>query len=308
MFVLTFTGDVMASQVKKLREEITAILSVCDAKRGDEVVINLNSGGGTVTGYGLGAAQLDRIRQAGLKLTVCIDEVAASGGYLMASVADRIIASPFAVLGSVGVIATIPNVSERLQREGINVEDVTAGKFKRTLTPYKKPTDEDRKKMKEDVESILVLFKNYLKDHRPSLKVDMIATGETWHGPQALEKGLIDGLDTSDELLLRKRTNGADVYYVSLKPVMPRFGDSFEDDQHSSIFHSVWQSVKASMGQWIVGLVQSTIQQTIGTTLSPWNSFSSYTMSSSIEDDETKQWQQRVIAMDMNQQQYPPKF
>lgn len=302
VFVLTFTGDMRASQVKKLREEITAILNIADVKRGDEVVLNLNSGGGTVTGYGLGAAQLDRLRKVGLPLTVCIDEVAASGGYLMASVADKILASPFAILGSVGVIATVPNVSERLQREGISVEDVTAGKFKRTLTPYKKPTDEDRKKMKEDVESILVLFKTYLKDHRPNLKVDLIATGETWHGPQALEKGLIDGLQTSDDLLLTMREQGADVYFVSLKPIMPRFGDNFEDDEHSaSIFSSVWASIKFSFTQYMVNLIQTTVQQTLFSSPSSANGMM-------MGDDETQAWQHRILAMDSQSTQYPPRM
>ncbi len=128
MYVLNFKGDVMASQVEKLREEITGILSFCDAARGDKVVLVLHSGGGSVTGYGLASAQLSRIKAAGLPLTVCVDEVAASGGYMMAAVADRIVASPFAILGSVGVIATVPNFSSRLQREGVEVEDVTAGK------------------------------------------------------------------------------------------------------------------------------------------------------------------------------------
>merc|ERR1719223_1350308 len=152
VFVLNFFGDVQASQAAGLREEVTAILRQAKKERGDEVVLRLNTGGGTVTGYGLAAAQLKRIKDADLKLTICVEQVAASGGYMMACVADEIVASPFAVLGSIGVISEQPNVYERLQREGIEFQTVTAGKFKRTLTPTKKVTEEDLEKSKKDIE------------------------------------------------------------------------------------------------------------------------------------------------------------
>eukprot|EP01034_Spumella_vulgaris_P022753 gene22753-28911_t len=217
VYVVNFKGDTGASQVEKLREEVTGILSVCDKERGDKVVVVLHSGGGTVTGYGLGAAQLNRIKTAGLPLTVCVDEVAASGGYMMAAVADKILASPFAVLGSIGVISTIPNFSNRLAREGIEVEDITAGKYKRTLTPYKKGTAEDRAKMKSDIEEIFGLFKAFLREQRPSLDVEKIATGEVWFGPSALKQGLCDELITSDDYILSLRKQGSEVYSVSLE-------------------------------------------------------------------------------------------
>ncbi len=250
----------MASQVAKLREEITAILNLCDVERGDRVIVQLNSGGGTVTGYGLGAAQLERLKKAGLHLTVTIDEVAASGGYLMACVADKIIASPFAVLGSIGVVATIPNFSERLQREGVVVEDVTAGKYKRTLTPYKKPRDEDRAKMKSDVENILVIFKSFVKQHRPQLDIENIATGETWHGPDALKLGLVDELATSDELLLQLRKQGADIYSVGLKASQPRFSDLMDGEDASG---SVMEWFKVWAIDWFGSVLSSAIQNTI---------------------------------------------
>ena len=249
----------MASQVAKLREEITAIINLCDVQRGDRVIVQLNSGGGTVTGYGLGAAQLQRLKNAGLHLTVTIDEVAASGGYLMACVADKIIASPFAVLGSIGVVATIPNFSERLQREGVVVEDVTAGKYKRTLTPYKKPREEDRAKMKSDVENILVIFKSFVKQHRPQLDIENIATGETWHGPDALKLGLVDELSTSDELLLQLRKQGADIYSVGLKASQPRFSDLMDEDASGSVMG--WLKVWAI--DWFGSVLSSAIQNTI---------------------------------------------
>ena len=214
VFVLTFDGDINASQVSRLREEITAVLLNADVSNHDEVMINIRSGGGTVTGYGLAAAQLERIRQAGLKLTVCVDEVAASGGYLMACVGSHIYSSPFAVLGSIGVVTTIPNFAERLKREGVEVADVTAGKYKRTMTPYKTPTEEDVAKVKSDVEDVLKLFKNFVAANRPVLQIEDIATGEVWFGKDALEKGLVDSIRTSDDVILDYIRSGADVYNV----------------------------------------------------------------------------------------------
>ena len=156
------------------------------------------------------------LQQAKIPLVVCVDEVAASGGYLMAAVADRIIASPFAVLGSIGVILSIINYSERMSREGISVEDITAGEFKRTLTPYKTPSDADRSKVQRDIDQALQLFKSFLAAHRPALDVDRVATGEVWYGSDALAKGLVDELSTSDEYILKQYKDGAQVFSVKL--------------------------------------------------------------------------------------------
>lgn len=175
LFVTKFPGDVQASQVAELREEVTAI--VRSAKPGDEALVVLQSGGGTVTGYGLAAAQLLRFKEAGMKLTIVVEQVAASGGYMMCCVADKIVSSPFAVLGSIGVITDIPNVYDRLKKEGIEFQTVTAGKYKRTITPTKKVTKEDFDKTKEDVEGILTLFKQFVHQNRPSLDIDEVATG-----------------------------------------------------------------------------------------------------------------------------------
>mmetsp|Transcript_21466 Transcript_21466/g.31135 ORF Transcript_21466/g.31135 Transcript_21466/m.31135 type:complete len:636 (-) Transcript_21466:136-2043(-) len=215
VYVLHFKGDISASQVSKLRREITGVLETADRERGDEVVVVLDSGGGTVGGYGLGASQLERIKAAGLHLTVCVDEVAASGGYMMASVADKIIASPFATLGSIGVISVMPNFYERLRREGIEVQDVTAGKYKRTLTPYRKSNGSDRRKLQQELEQVHSIFKRFVTRHRPNLNIKEIATGETWLGFDALQKGLCDELKTSDDVLLQLAKEGADVYKVS---------------------------------------------------------------------------------------------
>ena len=217
MFVAGFPGDPTASQVETLREEATAIIG--SARKGvDEVLIVLQSGGGTVTGYGLAAAQLLRFKQAGLKLTIAVEQVAASGGYMMCCVADHIVASPFAVLGSIGVISDIPNVYERLKQEGIEFQTVTAGKFKRTLTPTKKVTKEDFAKTKQDVEEILVLFRDFVAENRPQLDMDKVATGETWFGSAALDRKLCDEIKTVDDVIMEAVGDGYDVYDVEYVP------------------------------------------------------------------------------------------
>jgi len=210
-FVLDFKGDIKASTVSSLREEITAILTIADKK--DEVFVVLESGGGTVHGYGLGASQLKRICDKGITLTVAVDKVAASGGYMMACVADKIIAAPFAILGSIGVLAQIPNFHRLLKKMDIDFEQITAGDHKRTLTLFGENTDKDREKFKEELEDTHHLFKDFVKDNRPQIDIDKIATGEHWYGRRAIELNLIDELITSDDYL----TNAAmdsDVFEV----------------------------------------------------------------------------------------------
>lgn len=196
-FVLRFTGDMRASQVASLREEISTILSVARPAQ-DEVMVCLESGGGLVTAYGLAAAQLARVRAAGIKLTVTIDKVAASGGYMMAAVADHIVAAPFAIVGSIGVVAQIPNIHRLLQRNEVDIELLTAGQYKRTLTILGENTDEGREKFQAQLNDTHDLFKNFLQEYRPNLDLSMVATGEYWFGTTALALGLIDELSTSD--------------------------------------------------------------------------------------------------------------
>ena len=199
VFVLRFDGDIQASKVDQLRTEITAVLTL--AEESDEVVVCLESPGGAVHGYGLAASQLDRVRQHGVPLVVAVDKVAASGGYLMAAVADRILAAPFAVIGSIGVIAQIPNVHRLLKKHDVDVELLTAGKYKRTLTVLGENTDEGRQKFVEELEDVHALFQEYVGDRRPSLDMNEVATGEVWYGDRALARQLIDELITSDEYL-----------------------------------------------------------------------------------------------------------
>jgi serine protease SohB len=211
IYVIDFHGDIYPSQVKELRTEVTAVVGV--ARDGDEVVLRLESSGGMVHGYGLAASQLDRIRRRGIPLVVSVDKVAASGGYLMAAVASRILAAPFAVVGSIGVIAQIPNVHRLLKRHDVDVEVLTAGKYKRTLTVLGENTEEGRQKFIEELEDVHLLFQEFVGTHRAELDLDKVATGETWYGQQAVDLKLIDEISTSDEYLL-KASEDADIYEV----------------------------------------------------------------------------------------------
>ncbi len=214
IYVLHFKGDMRATAVESLREEVTAVVSV--ATEADEVVVCIENSGGAVQDHGLGASQLQRIRDRNIPLTVIVDKVAASGGYLMACVSDRIIAAPFAIIGSIGVLAQLPNFSRLLDKQGIDWEQVTAGKYKRTLTMFGKNTDADREKAKQDVEDVHQLFKAAVTSQRPALDIEKVATGEYWYGTRALELGLVDELGSSDDYLL-KAVDSAGIYAVRFK-------------------------------------------------------------------------------------------
>ncbi len=206
LFVVDFRGDVQASAVASLREEVSAILGA--AREGDEVLVRLESPGGGVAQYGLAAAQLVRLREHGLALTVSVDTVAASGGYLMAAVAQQIIAAPFAIIGSIGVVAQLPNLNRWLKEHQIDYEQLTAGEYKRTLTLFGENTDEGRAKLQSELDTVHQQFKGFLRRYRRKLDVDTVATGETWLGMDALDKGLVDKLGTSDDYLLAAAAEG----------------------------------------------------------------------------------------------------
>lgn len=199
VFVIDFKGSIDAKEVSSLREEVSAVLSV--ATKQDEVFVRLESGGGMVHGYGLASSQLDRIRQHDIPLTVSVDKVAASGGYMMACVANNIIAAPFAILGSIGVIAQLPNFNKLLKKNNIDFEQFTAGEFKRTVTMFGENTEKGKEKFIEELEETHVLFKDFVSEHRPSLDLNKVATGEHWFGTKALELGLVDTIQTSDDYL-----------------------------------------------------------------------------------------------------------
>ena len=210
VYVLQFSGDMAASAVSHLRQEISALLAVADAGR-DEVVLLLESPGGVVHGYGLAASQLARIREAGLSLTICVDKVAASGGYMMACLANRLLAAPFAIIGSIGVVAQIPNFHRLLKKNDIDVELMTAGQYKRTLTLLGENTEAGRQKFQQDIDDTHLLFKAFVQQWRPQVDIDVVATGEHWFASQALPLQLVDALQTSDDYL-RQRAKDADLF------------------------------------------------------------------------------------------------
>ena len=224
VFVLDFDGDIKASATESLRNEITALLTLATPR--DEVVLRLESGGGLVHSYGLAASQLARIRQAGIPLTVCIDKVAASGGYMMACIGEKIISAPFAVLGSIGVVAQLPNVNRLLKKHDIDFEVLTAGEYKRTLTVFGENTEKGREKFQEDLDITHQLFKDFVSRYRPQLHIDEVATGEVWLGVAALNRKLVDELRTSDEYL-SERAREADLFllhFAQRKSLQERIG------------------------------------------------------------------------------------
>ncbi|EMI5676807.1 protease SohB [Acinetobacter baumannii] len=215
IFVLDFKGDIQASAVENLREEITLILATAKAGR-DRVVVRLESPGGMVHGYGLAAAQLVRLRDAGFHLTICVDKVAASGGHMMACIANEIISAPFAVVGSIGVVAQVPNFNRLLKEHNVDFELYTAGQYKRTVTMFGENTPEGKAKFEEELQQTHVLFKHFVEKYRPQLNVDKVATGEHWYGQDALDLNLVDKLQTSDEYLLALLPQH-DVYVINTR-------------------------------------------------------------------------------------------
>ena len=224
VFVIDFDGSMDAHEVENLREEVTTVLNV--ANKDDHVLVRLESGGGVVHGYGLAASQLQRIKDKGLNLTVSVDKVAASGGYMMACVADQVLSAKFAIIGSIGVIAQLPNFNKLLQKSHIEFEQHTAGDFKRTLTMFGENNDQGREKFKQELEEVHQMFKGFVSEHRPQLDIDKVATGEYWYGAKALELGLVDKIQTSDDYLLglNQEHEIFSVQYRVKKNIAEKFG------------------------------------------------------------------------------------
>ena len=229
VYVLDFKGDISASETTALREEISAIINV--AKADDEVLLRLESPGGVVHGYGLAASQLARLKQKGIKLTVVVDKVAASGGYMMACVADKIVSAPFAIIGSIGVVAQIPNIHRLLKKHDVDVDVMTAGEFKRTVTVLGENTEKGKQKFQAELEETHQLFKQFVAQNRPHLDVDKVATGEHWFGQQALALQLVDELATSDDIILEKMKDKSviAVKYKVKKPLLQKIGKQAEE-------------------------------------------------------------------------------
>lgn len=229
IFVIDFDGDPAASGVDGLRHEVTAVLAAAGSE--DEVVVRLQSAGGMVQGYGLGASQLARFRTSGLNLVVAVDRIAASGGYMMAAVANTILAAPFALVGSIGVVAQVPNVNRLLKKHDVDVELHTAGRYKRTLTVFGENTEEARAKFLEELNDIHAMFQEFVGEFRPALDLEAVSTGEAWAGQRALDRALVDRLVTSDEYLAGA-CDQADVFEVRwvlpqtpIERAMERFSD-----------------------------------------------------------------------------------
>lgn len=201
-YVLNFNGDLHADEVESLRHEVTAVLQV--AQPDDEVLIRLESQGGVVHGYGLAASQLRRIKERGIKLTACVDKVAASGGYMMACVADKIIAAPFAIVGSIGVLAQIPNFNRLIRKYDVDYKEYTAGDFKRTVSILGEITKKGEEHFVSRLEDTHSLFKQHVLQCRPQLQIEKVATGDHWYGSEAVALGLIDEIRTSDDYLMSK--------------------------------------------------------------------------------------------------------
>ncbi len=242
IFVLDFDGDMRASEVEDLRQCVTAILTLARPEL-DEVMLRLESPGGMVHAYGLAASQLVRLRKHGIGLTICVDRVAASGGYMMACVANELIAAPFAYIGSIGVLVQLPNVHRLLKDNKVDFEMITAGEYKRTLTTFGENTNKDRAKVQEEVDEMHDLFKRFIHENRPGMDMAAIATGEVWTGMQALERGLIDAIDTSDEWITDK-CRDASVYRVAWeqkKSFKDRLSSLFEGSLSATLDKTLWR-------------------------------------------------------------------
>lgn len=237
LFVLDFHGDVEAHGVEGLRKEIDAVLALADPKQ-DEVLLKLESPGGVVHGYGLAASQLQRLKNHQIPLTVAVDKVAASGGYMMACVANKIVSAPFAVIGSIGVVAQVPNIHRLLKRFDVDVDVMTAGEYKRTVTLVGENTEKGKQKFQQELEETHVLFKQFVSEHRPQLDMDKIATGEHWFGKQALDLQLVDQIATSDDLVLDavKEKEVIEVKYRQKKSLTQRFGRQLEHSLENVIY------------------------------------------------------------------------
>ena len=247
VFVLNFYGDIKASANESLRESISAVLTLATPK--DEVVVKVESGGGMVHSYGLASSQLARITNKEIPLTVCVDKVAASGGYMMACVANKIVAAPFAILGSIGVVAQLPNFHRLLKKNDIDYEMFTAGEFKRTVTMFGENTEKGRDKFVEDLEDTHVLFKEFVSEHRPQVDIAQVATGEVWFGRRAKDVNLIDMIKTSDEYLL-DQLDTADIFEVefALKKSLPeKLGMAAQVAVERALL-SVWE--KSQLNRW----------------------------------------------------------
>jgi serine protease SohB len=245
VFVLDFKGDMRASAGRNLREEVSAIVAM--AGEHDQVLLRLENTGGMVHEHGFAASQLARLRARGIRLTVAVDKVAASGGYMMACIGDHILAAPFAILGSIGVLAQVPNLNRLLKDKGVDFEQFKGGRYKRTVTVFGENTDEDREKFQQEIEEIHTLFKQFVAEHRPQLDMDRVATGEHWFARDAIALDLCDEIGTSDDWLLARRGEAEllRVRYRAREPLGRRIAHAVEDAPARAldrVIERLWES------------------------------------------------------------------
>lgn len=217
IFVIDFEGDPAATQCASMRDKITTVVAV--ARANDEVVVRIESPGGLVHSYGLAASQIARLRQRNIHVTACVDKVAASGGYMMACVANKIVAAPFSVVGSIGVIIGMPNLNRLLKKHDIDYVEQTAGENKRNVSLFGELTEDKKAKQQAQLNSIHELFKNHVAQFRPQVDISKVSTGDIWLGTDALKEKLVDEISTSDDLLL-KLGEEADIYLLKSEEKM----------------------------------------------------------------------------------------
>ena len=134
---------------------------------------------------------------------------------MMAVVADRIVASRLAVIGSIGVVGQVPNVHRLLKRFDIDVLEMTAGTNKRPVSLIGPLTDQGIETFKKQLSDTHRLFRDHVHRFRPQLDIEAVSNGDIWHGVDALTHGLIDEIATSDEMIDRARHEGdLDVFSI----------------------------------------------------------------------------------------------
>ena len=222
--VQTFNND-MDTVVENLRDSVSFILAQYNDKKkrldmGEqiEIVVCIESPGGVVQDFGLAADQLKRLKEVGmarndLLLTVCVDKIAASGGYMMACQASpgQLIAAPFSVIGSIGVLREVTNIHDVLEKYGVRPLLLKAGNAKVPLTQTTKVTEESIAIVQKNLDKVHEAFRELVSDARGesiSENFEDVTNGDIFLGKDAAELGLIDRVMTSDEYISEKVQKG----------------------------------------------------------------------------------------------------
>jgi len=166
------------------------------------VVLRINSPGGTVTASDMIYKQVKRIRkgtdrQAGKPVVAMMMDVGASGGYYIACGADRIVAEPTTITGSIGVVMHVLNIKGLFDKLGISAETIKSGQMKDAGSLFRKLTEQEQKVFQDIIDEFYGRFIEVVKTGRPEMpeeKIKEIADGRVFSGQQAKELGLIDNL------------------------------------------------------------------------------------------------------------------